>query len=128
VVTQVTGGVPTSSLTCQGVVVDMLDSPLLESGHRVLELGTGTGWNAALLAGRAGPGAVVSVEVDPDLADAARKRLTGLGVDVAVEVGDSAAGWAAGAPWDRVLSTYAVERVPWAWIAQTRPGGRVVTP
>jgi len=128
VVTQVTGGVPTSSLSCQGVVVDMLDSLLLEPGHRVLELGTGTGWNATLLAGRAGPGAVVSVEVDPDLADAARKRIAGLGVDVAVEVGDGAAGWAVGAPWDRVISTYAVERVPWAWVAQTRPGGRVVTP
>ncbi|MFJ8692596.1 class I SAM-dependent methyltransferase [Streptomyces roseolilacinus] len=44
-VTQVTGGLASSSLSCPAVVVDMLDSLLLEPGHQVLELGTGTGWN-----------------------------------------------------------------------------------
>lgn len=127
-VTQVVDGVPTSSLSCQAVVVDMLDSLLLEPGHRVLELGTGTGWNAALAARRAGPGNVVSVEVDPELAEGARKALAAAGLDVSVEVGDGAAGRPSERPWDRVISTYAVERVPWAWIAQARPGGRVVTP
>ncbi|MFI6586193.1 methyltransferase domain-containing protein [Embleya sp. NPDC050493] len=127
-VTQVVDGVPTSSLSCQAVVVDMLDSLLLEPGHRVLELGTGTGWNAALAARRAGPGNVVSVEVDPELAGVARKALAEAGLDVCVGVGDGAAGRASEQPWDRVISTYAVERVPWAWIAQARPGGRVVTP
>lgn len=127
-VTQVVDGVPTSSLSCQAVVVDMLDSLLLEPGHRVLELGTGTGWNAALTARRAGPGNVVSVEVDSELAEGARKALAAAGLDVCVEVGDGAAGRSSGRPWDRVISTYAVERVPWAWIAQARPGGRVVTP
>ncbi|WP_446041523.1 hypothetical protein [Streptomyces sp. SID1121] len=53
-VTQVTDGLPSSSLSCEAVVADMLDSLLLEPGHRVLELGTGTGRNAALLAWRAG--------------------------------------------------------------------------
>ncbi|GCD99248.1 methyltransferase domain-containing protein [Embleya hyalina] len=127
-VTQVVDGVPTSSLSCQAVVVDMLDSLLLEPGHRVLELGTGTGWNAALLARRAGAGNVVSVEVDPDLAEGARKALAAAGVEVRVEVGDGAHGLPAEPAWDRVVSTYAVERVPWAWIAHTRPGGRLVTP
>ncbi|MEU5977436.1 hypothetical protein [Streptomyces sp. NPDC047315] len=61
----------TSSLSCRAVVVDMLDSLLLEPGHRVLELSTGTGWNAALAAARAGAGdgdgdgRITSVEVDP---------------------------------------------------------------
>lgn len=127
-VTQVVDGVPTSSLSCQAVVVDMLDSLLLEPGHRVLELGTGTGWNAALAARRAGPGNVVSVEVDPGLAEGARKALAASGLDLCVEVGDGAAGRPSERLWDRVISTYAVERVPWAWIAQARPGGRVVTP
>ncbi|WP_439681113.1 methyltransferase domain-containing protein [Embleya sp. MST-111070] len=121
-VTQVVDGVPTSSLSCQALVVDMLDSLLLQPGHRVLELGTETGWNAALLARRAGAGNVVSVEVDPDLAQKARKALASAGANVRVEVGDGAHGLPAQPAWDRVVSTYAVERVPWAWIAQTRPG------
>lgn len=130
-VTQVTEGRASSSLSCQGVVVDMLDSLLLEPGHRVLELGTGTGWNAALLAHRAGAGRVTSVEVDAGLAARARARLGAVGSvgsRVDVQVGDGAEGRPAGAPYDRVISTYAVERVPWAWVAQTRPGGRIVTP
>ncbi|MGW6455625.1 methyltransferase domain-containing protein [Streptomyces sp. NPDC055078] len=127
-VTQVTDGRASSSLSCQAIVADMLDALRLEPGRRVLELGTGTGWNAALLALRAGPGRVTSVEADPELASAARKRLETSGVQVAVEVGDGAAGWAPGAPYDRVVATYAVDRVPWAWVAQTRPGGRIVTP
>ncbi|WP_321184161.1 methyltransferase domain-containing protein [Embleya scabrispora] len=62
-----------------------------EPGHRVLELGTGTRWNAALAARRARPGNVVGVEVDPDLAEGARKALAAAGLDVSVEVGDGAA-------------------------------------
>ncbi|MBL1100866.1 methyltransferase domain-containing protein [Streptomyces coffeae] len=128
-VTQVTGGVPSSSLSAQGIVVDMLDSLLLEPGHRVLELGTGTGWNAALLAQRVGAdGRVVSVEVDPELAGRAAERLKAVGAEVAVHVGDGAAGCPPGGPYDRVISTYAVDAVPWAWVEQTRPGGRIVTP
>jgi len=122
-VTQITGGLPTSSLSCQAVVVDMLDSLLLEPGHRVLELGTGTGWNAALLVRRAGSGRVTSIEVDPALADQARARL---GPAVDVRVGDGA--HAGGGPYDRVIATYAVDDIPWEWVAQTRPGGRIVSP
>ncbi|MYU21128.1 hypothetical protein GTY84_04575 [Streptomyces sp. SID8352] len=69
----VTDGLPTSSLPCQAVVADMLDSLLPEPGHRVLELGKGTGWNAGLLGLRAGPGLVISVEADAGLARAARR-------------------------------------------------------
>ncbi len=125
---QVIDGLPTSSLSCQGVVVDMLDSLLLEPGHQVLELGTGTGWNTALLAQRVGPGRVSSVEVDAVLAEQARSRLDSAGIPVRAHLGDGAKGWADGAPYDRVIATYAVEEVPWAWVAQTRPGGRIVTP
>ncbi|WP_432155001.1 methyltransferase domain-containing protein [Streptomyces tricolor] len=127
-VTQVTDQLPTSSLSCQAVVVDMLDSLLLEHGHRVLELGTGNGWNAALLAWRAGPGSVVSIEADPDLADTARRALSAVGTVVDVQAGDGNHGWAPDAPYDRVIATYAVETIPWAWVEQTRPGGRIVTP
>jgi protein-L-isoaspartate(D-aspartate) O-methyltransferase len=127
-VTQITDGLASSSLSCPAVVVDMLDSLLLEPGQRVLELGTGTGWNAALLAHRAGPDRVTSVEVDPHLAAAARERLAAAGARVEVRVGDGTAGWPQGGPYDRLIATYAVEEVPWAWVEQTRPGGRIVTP
>jgi protein-L-isoaspartate O-methyltransferase len=127
-VTQITDGLPTSSLSGEAIVADMLDSLLLEPGDRVLELGAGTGRNAALLSRRAGPGRVTTVEVDRKLAAQARVRLRAANAEVNVQVGDGAAGWPDGAPYDRVMATYAVEQVPWAWVAQTRPGGRIVTP
>lgn len=93
-VTQLTAGVPSSSLSCEAVVADMLDSLLLEQDHRVLELGTGAGRNAALAARRAGPGRVTTVEVDEALATSARTRLEAARAEATV--GDGAAGWLAG--------------------------------
>ncbi|MFI2188671.1 methyltransferase domain-containing protein [Streptomyces sioyaensis] len=127
-ITQVTEGLPTSSLSCEAVVADMLDSLVLEPGHTTLELGTATGRNAALLATRAGPGRVTSVEVDPQLAAAARTNLSLAMADVEVVVGAGELGVPGAGPFDRVMATYAVEVVPWAWVEQTRPGGRLVTP
>ncbi|MFE3827479.1 protein-L-isoaspartate O-methyltransferase [Streptomyces sp. NPDC059092] len=127
-VIQVTDGLPTSSLSCVSVVADMLDSLMPEPGHRVLELGTGAGWNAALLGMRAGTGRVASVEFDAELAYAAQERIKNVGAEVSVRVGDGALGLREGAPYDRLIATYAVEEVPWAWVEQTRPGGRIVTP
>ncbi|MBB5938055.1 methyltransferase domain-containing protein [Streptomyces zagrosensis] len=127
-ITQVTDGLPTSSLSCVSVVADMLDCLMVEPGHRVLELGTGAGWNAALLAARVGPGRVTSVEVDAHLVDRARRQVRAAGVEAHIHCGDGALGWPADAPYDRAIATYAVDRVPWAWVAQTRPGGRIVTP
>lgn len=103
----------------------MLD---VRAGHRVLEIGSGTGWNAALLAHRLGPGRVVSVEVDPALAARAAGSLEGAGLDARVIEGDGARGHAAGGPYDRVIATCSVRTVPPAWIAQTKPGGVVLVP
>ncbi|MFJ9030786.1 protein-L-isoaspartate O-methyltransferase [Streptomyces sp. NPDC102274] len=127
-IAQVRDGVPSSSLSCQAIVVDMLDSLMVDPGHRVLELGTGAGWNAALLAARAGSGLVTSVEVDARLAAVARERLDAVGAGGVVKVGDGIYGCPEGAPYDRLMATYAVDVVPWAWVEQMRPGGRIVTP
>ncbi|GGR08403.1 methyltransferase domain-containing protein [Kitasatospora griseola] len=127
-VTQITDNLPSSSLSAPAVVVDMLDSLLLEPGHRVLELGTGTAWNAALLAHRAGPGKVTSIEVDSALSAVGASRLRAAGLDVRVQGGDGGSGLPGGALFDRVIATYAVERIPWSWIEQTVPGGRLVVP
>ncbi|NJP65680.1 methyltransferase domain-containing protein [Streptomyces sp. ventii] len=127
-VTQVESGVPSSSLSAPAVVADMLDTALLAPDRRVLELGTGCGWNAALLADRVGGENVVSVETDGPLAEAARRRLRDHAPAVRVVHGDGQVGSPEEGPFDRVVATYAPERVPWAWVAQTRPGGWIVTP
>ncbi|WP_331767740.1 methyltransferase domain-containing protein [Embleya sp. NBC_00896] len=128
-VTELVDDRPSSSLSCTSIVADMLDSVDVEPGHRILELGTGTGWNAALLAHRAGPtGHVTSVEADPTLATTAAATLARTGARVDVELGDGTLGWAPTAPYDRIVATYAVERVPRAWIEQTTPGGDIVFP
>ncbi|WP_018656023.1 methyltransferase domain-containing protein [Actinomadura flavalba] len=137
VITQVDDGVPagadeigdeiTSSASRPSVVASMLAALDAEPGMNVLEIGTGTGWNAALLAERLG-GDVTSVEVDPGVADRARAALGEAGYDVHVVTGDGAFGHAPAAPFDRVIATVAANRVPHAWGVQTRPGGRVLVP
>ncbi|MDY0812074.1 protein-L-isoaspartate O-methyltransferase family protein [Kitasatospora purpeofusca] len=127
-VTQVTGGLPSSSLSAPAVVADMLDSLLLEPGHTVWDIGTGQGWSCALAARRAGPGLVVSTEIDEDLALLARARIAAAGVDAEVVVGNATSSMAPGGPFDRIHATYAVETVPRTWIEATKPGGRIVYP
>jgi protein-L-isoaspartate(D-aspartate) O-methyltransferase len=139
VVTQVDDGHPvgpgqggrliTSSASMPGIMAIMLDVLDVQPGMRVLEIGTGTGYNAALLAHRLGADHVTTVEIDPVIAGQARRSLRRAGLSaVEVIVGDGSAGHPAGAPFDRVLSTAACHRVPYAWVAQTRPGGRIITP
>jgi len=139
VVTQVDDGTPagpdgrgrmaTSSASRPDIVALMLDAGHLEPGMRVLEIGTGTGYTAALLAERLGARNVTTIEIDPTLAARARAALATAGYgDVTVITGDGAQGHPDRAPFDRVLSTVATPRVPYAWVAQTRPGGLVVTP
>ncbi len=93
-----------------------------------MEIGTGTGYNAALLADRLGAENVVSIEIDPEIAQQARTNLTAVDRNVCVITGDGALGYPPAAPYDRVIATCSVELVPWTWVAQTRPGGVIVTP
>lgn len=121
-------GVATCSSSMPSVMARMLAALGVDDGSRVLEIGTGTGWNAALLAHRLGDGQVVTVEVDPALAEQARKALASAGRTPQVVCGDGAAGWADGGTYDQVLATCSVRRVPGAWVEQTAPGGRIVVP
>lgn len=119
----------TSSISMPTAVVRMLTALQAKPGHRVLEIGLGSGYNAALLAARLGADRVTSIELDPQLAEQAHKALTDTGFgDVTVVTGDGARGHPEGAPYDRLLSTAAVYQVPPAWVEQVRPGGRIVTP
>ncbi|KAA6213604.1 methyltransferase domain-containing protein [Streptomyces albofaciens JCM 4342] len=119
---------PTSSASAPATVLRMLEEAGIADGQRVLETGTGTGYHAALLAHRLGDGHVVSVEIDSALADTARAALKTAGRTPTVVTGDGALGHAAAAPYDRIIATCSVRAVPAAWLAQTRPGARLVVP
>ncbi|WP_051837367.1 methyltransferase domain-containing protein [Streptomyces sp. NRRL WC-3742] len=119
---------PSSSASAPSIVVRMLRDLDVQPGMKVLEIGTGTGWNAALLAHRLGPGRVASVEVNENVARQAWANLNAAGLSVELLCGDGSLGWPHQAPYDRVVSTCAVRRVPWAWIEQTEPGGVILTP
>lgn len=95
-------------------------------GLRVLEVGTGSGYQAAVLA--AAGCRVHSIELLAPLADSARARLARLGYPVEVRCGDGYAGWPEAAPFDAILVTAAPERVPAPLLAQLAPGGRLVAP
>ncbi|MDN3259014.1 methyltransferase domain-containing protein [Streptomyces sp. CSDS2] len=122
------GKIPTCSNSMPTMVFSMLDALSVEDGDRVLEIGTGTGWNAALLCHRVGPENVVTVEVDEASAREARERIREAGFHPVCVVGDGAKGYPQGAPYDRVIATCSVGKVPRPWIEQTRPGGVIVSP
>ncbi|MFD8547495.1 methyltransferase domain-containing protein [Streptomyces sp. NPDC059649] len=122
------GSVPTSSASMPSVVVSMLRDLDVTDGMRVLEIGTGTGWNAGLLAHRLGGSNVVSVEIDATVAERARAALKRAGLSPEVIHGDGRAGWSAGAPYDRVIVTAGVRGIPSDWLEQTGPGGIILAP
>jgi protein-L-isoaspartate O-methyltransferase len=112
-----------SSSTQPSLMVGMLDALDLGNHPRVLEIGTGTGYNAALMCHVLGDAAVHSVDVDPALVDTARARLESLGHHPLLAVGDGRAGLPGHAPYDRIIATCAFPEVPWAWAAQLVAGG-----
>ncbi|MGI8311427.1 methyltransferase domain-containing protein [Saccharopolyspora hattusasensis] len=126
------GTLPTSSASMPSVVAAMLSYSGLDTGQDVCEVGTGTGYNAALTASLVGNlGHVSTIEVDPELAEAARERLDNLAYDnVRTVLGDGAHGDPDAAPFDRIIVTAGVQlgRVPYAWIEQTRRGGKILAP
>ncbi|MGH3517906.1 MAG: methyltransferase domain-containing protein [Haloechinothrix sp.] len=116
-----------SSSTQPGLMTRMIEALDLADEHRVLEIGTGTGYNAALLAHQLGDEQVFTVDVEPDLVDLARRRLAELGYHPTLVAGDGAAGLPEHAPFDAIIATCAVPAVPWAWINQTTVGGVILT-
>jgi methyltransferase of ATP-grasp peptide maturase system len=116
-------GFAVSSSTVPGLMAQMLEDLDLDDRHTVLEIGTGTGYNAALLSERVGDQRVFSVDLRPDLVEAAAARLAGVGHHPTLATADGADGLALHAPYDRIIATCAVTRIPAAWIEQLRPGG-----
>lgn len=108
------------------VVALMTELADIAPGDSVLEIGTGSGYQAAILARLAAR--VRSVEIVPELAAAARHRLEAIGAAVEVAVGDGRRGDPAHAPYDAILVTAAAPEIPPALAAQLRAGGRIVMP
>jgi protein-L-isoaspartate O-methyltransferase len=117
-------GRPTSSSTMPGLVVTMYRYAMIVDGMDVLDVGSGSGYGAALLARRLGDEHVTSVDIDPYLVKAAGERLAGLGLRPLVTVAD-ATGPLPG-EYDRIVSMTSVAPVPASWLAALRPGGRLV--
>jgi len=110
------------------VVALMTEALALHGEERVLEIGAGSGYQAAILAELAAM--VISIERHPKLASVAERRLAALGYrNVTIHVGDGTAGWPVGAPYDCIIVTAAAPRVPPPLLVQLRPdGGRLVIP
>ncbi|PDP86571.1 methyltransferase, FxLD system [Glycomyces fuscus] len=122
-----------ASISCgsqPSVVAKMLEQAALEPGMRVLELGSGTGYNAALIGHLVGPtGSVTTIDVDQDLVEGAQARLKETGTaNVRAILGDGALGHPDSAPFDRIIATVGCHDVPRAWVDQLAPDGRLIAP
>src|SRR5688572_2428407 len=109
------------------IVALMIAAAGVSSGHRVLEVGAGSGYAAALIGRIAGR--VIAIERVPELARSARERLKRLGLDnVEVVEADGTRGWPAQAPYHSILVAASGGQIPQALIEQLAPGGRIVIP
>jgi protein-L-isoaspartate(D-aspartate) O-methyltransferase len=123
-------GASISAASQPGIVATMLEQLAPAPGDRILEIGAGTGYNAALLATMVDEaGRVIAIDVDEDLVDGARKHLVAAGISNAeIVLGDGALGYAEAAPYDRAIATVGAYEVPTVWLDQLAPHGRLVVP
>jgi protein-L-isoaspartate(D-aspartate) O-methyltransferase len=130
VVTHYRDGVPTSSASQPAIVAAMLEQLRPPPGGAILEVGAGTGYNAALLSRLVGSsGRVVTVDIDPEVADEARDHLAEAGItNVEVICADGALGWADAAPYDGIIVTAGASDLAPAWVDQLGSEGRLVVP
>ena len=117
------------TISAPHMVAIMTDLLSLSPGQRVLEIGTGCGYHAAVTAEVVGAAGVYTVEYHEDLAERASERLAATGYgEVSVRVGDGREGWREQAPYDRAYLTCAASTFPPAVVDQVRPGGLLLAP
>jgi protein-L-isoaspartate(D-aspartate) O-methyltransferase len=127
-VTRVHDGLPTSSSSQPSLMAQMLAALRLRPGHRVLEVGAGTGYNSALIAAITGA-PVVSVDVQADVVREAATALARAGVTgVTVVEGDGYLGAPGRGPFDRIIATVGIGGIPPSWLEQLAPGGLIIAP
>lgn len=130
VATKFKGNISISSASQPAMVALMLEQLALKPGMHVLEIGAGTGYNAALLRTLVGPtGHITAVDIDADITDDARTHLAAVGItDIDIITGDGAVGYAPDAPYDRIILTVNAGDIAPAWFAQLKPGGILLLP
>jgi protein-L-isoaspartate(D-aspartate) O-methyltransferase len=123
-------GVSISAASQPWMVAAMLEQLEAQPGERILEIGAGTGYNAAIIAAIVGEtGHITTIDIDEDLVAGAREHLTAASVsNVDVIVGDGALGHPQAAPFDRIIATAGAYEIPTAWLEQLAPAGRLVVP
>ena len=123
-------GIPISSSSQPKMMALMMEQLGLEPGSRVLEIGAGTGYNAAILAHVAGEeGCVTTMDIDQDIVDEAAGNLSRTGYDrVTVVCGDGFEGFPEGQPYDRIIATVGAYDVSPHWVDQLKEGGVIVAP
>ncbi|WP_405964262.1 methyltransferase domain-containing protein [Streptomyces sp. NBC_00723] len=126
--TRLRDGVLLSSSSQPSLMALMLAELRVADGDRVLEIGAGTGYNAALLSYRLGEGNVTTVDLDPEITESARRHLEDAGYRPTVVTGDGARGVPERAPFDRIIATCTLASVPRAWLTQCAPGALILAP
>lgn len=123
-------GRPISSSSQPGLIAQMLEMLNLTGGMKILEVGAGTGYNAALMAEIVGPeGHVVTVDIQEDVIEQARRQLLRAGFEhVEVVAGDGTFGWKRGAPYDRIVATVGTSDLSPHWVDQLDMSGRMLLP
>ena len=126
--TRLRDGELVSSSSQPSLMARMLAELRVSDGDRVLEIGAGTGYNAALLAERLGDEQVTTVDLEPEITDSARTHLADAGHRPTVVTGDGTRGVPEHGPYDRIIATCALTTIPRAWPAQCTPGARILAP
>ncbi|MEU1201112.1 methyltransferase domain-containing protein [Streptomyces sp. NPDC005813] len=126
--TRVRDGVLVSSSSQPSLMAAMLTELEVRDGNAVLEIGAGTGYNAALLAHRLGDDRVTTIDLDAEITESARRHLAAAGHHPLVVTGDGARGVPERAPFDRIIATCTLTTIPHPWLAQCTPGARILAP
>ncbi|MEV0779047.1 ATP-grasp peptide maturase system methyltransferase [Streptomyces sp. NPDC050428] len=119
-------GNPSSSSTLPSLVLRMWHQLGAEAGHRVLEIGTGTGYSTALGAHRLEDANLTSIEYDPAVGGAAAASLKAAGFAPRLIIGDGLRGDPGGGRYDRLIATCSVRYIPLPWLHQVKPGGKIL--
>lgn len=129
-VTKVVDGMGVSSSSQPAIMAVMLEQLRVEPGQNVLEIGAGTGYNAALLSHLVGEnGRVTTIDIDPETAEGAWDHLRSAGCDgVTVLAADGRLGYPEGALYDRIIATASCWRIPQTWVEQLAEGGILALP
>ncbi|MFE9881959.1 methyltransferase domain-containing protein [Streptomyces sp. NPDC005784] len=121
-------GVPTSSSSQPSIMLAMLESLDVSESNRILELGTGTGYNAALLCHRLGDANVTSIDINPGLVETAARHLRQAGFNPTLAIRDGAEGYPDNGPYQRIISTVGLHTIPRPLLQQTAPDAVIVAP